>query len=87
MRKLTSCVFCGANDVVETTEEYTYQRDDKRLIVKNVPCYRCTHCHERYYEGSVLKRIEEDFHAIYHNQKTPRQTIQVPVEEYEGIAI
>ena len=29
------------------------------IIIKNVPCERCTQCGEEYLDGTTLERIEE----------------------------
>lgn len=29
------------------------------LIVRNVPCYKCTECNEIIYTGDVIKRLEQ----------------------------
>lgn len=29
------------------------------VIVRNVPCYKCTECNEIYYTGDVVERLEK----------------------------
>lgn len=29
------------------------------IIIRNVPCYKCTQCNEVIYTGDVIKKIEE----------------------------
>lgn len=48
---------CGA----KTEEGYTTSVTDLGkclLIVRNIPCYKCTECNEIIYIGDVIKRLE-----------------------------
>lgn len=52
------CMECGAN----TEKGYTTSVTDLGnclLIVRNVPCYKCTECNEIIYTGDVLKKLEK----------------------------
>lgn len=52
------CIKCGAN----TKKGYTTSVTDLGnclLIVRNVPCYKCTECNEIIYTGDVIQRLEQ----------------------------
>jgi len=62
-----------------------YRRDDKFLIVNNVPCEECEYCGEQYFKAEVLKKIEKDFNDIYLTGKKAKREVEVPVEEFVEI--
>lgn len=52
------CMECGA----KAEKGYTASVTDLAnclLIVRNVPCYKCTECNEIIYIGDVVKRLEQ----------------------------
>ncbi len=52
------CMECGA----KAEKGYTTSVTDFGsclLIVRNVPCYKCTECNEVVYTGDVVKRLEQ----------------------------
>jgi len=79
------CSFCGHAELKEATVTYIYRRNGNYMIVEEVPCEECTYCSERYYEASVLKKIEADFEAIQSKQKNPSRQLEVPVEVFTAI--
>ena len=52
------CMGCGANAEKGYTTSVT-DLGNCLLIVRNVPCYKCTECNEVIYMGDVIKRLEE----------------------------
>jgi hypothetical protein len=50
--------------------------------VNDVPCVQCEYCGEQYFEGKVLRTIEEEFHAIYQQRKNVKTALRVPVEQF-----
>lgn len=79
------CHYCG-NTAFETKPvEYIHQREGQYLIVKGVPCEVCLSCGERYYDATVLKKIEEDFEAIQNQGKIPKSAQHVPIEDYAAL--
>ncbi|MCD8124408.1 MAG: type II toxin-antitoxin system MqsA family antitoxin [Lachnospiraceae bacterium] len=52
-----TCFYCKGNVEESTT---TYMTDCKNcyIIIKNVPCEKCTQCGEEYISGDVLEKIE-----------------------------
>jgi len=55
------CSFCGNKNFREKNVQYTYQRNNKFLIVNSVPCEECEYCGEQYFKANVLKKIEKNF--------------------------
>lgn len=53
-----TCFYCKGNMKPDTT---TYMEDlgNCIVIIKNVPCSKCTQCGEVSYSGATVKRIEE----------------------------
>jgi YgiT-type zinc finger domain-containing protein len=80
-----TCNFCGNKNFREKHGQYIYKQDNRFLIVDNVPCEECEYCGEQYFEAEVLKKIEEDFKAIYLSGKRAKREITVPVEEFVEI--
>lgn len=62
-----------------------YKRDDRFLLVNNVPCEQCDFCGEQYFAAGVLKQIEGEFESIYESGKKVATEIRVPVEEFAEI--
>lgn len=78
----TKCNFCGNKNFSERKVQYIYKHDNKFLIVNDVPCEQCEYCGEQYFDGKVLRHIEEEFQRIYIHGKTPKQEVRVPIEIY-----
>lgn len=79
------CNFCGNKNFRERHVQYFYKHNDQFLVVNNVPCEECEYCGEQYFKAEVLKKIEEDFNAIYQSGKKAKKEVKVPVEEYVEI--
>jgi len=52
------CMECGAKAEKGYTTNVT-DLGNCLLIVRNVPCYKCTECNEIIYTGDVIKRLEQ----------------------------
>ena len=76
------CNFCGNKNFRERHVQYIYKHNDQFLVVNNVPCEECEYCGEQYFKAEALKKIEEDFNAIYQSGKKAKKEVKVPVEEY-----
>ena len=52
------CISCGAKTFPDTTTDVT---DVERclVIVRNVPCYKCSECDEVIYTGDIVKQLED----------------------------
>ena len=51
------CISCGAVASVGTTVDVT-DLGDCLIIVRNVPCNKCSECDEVIYTADVIKRLE-----------------------------
>jgi len=51
------CISCGARTIPDTTTDIT-DVDHCLVIVRNVPCHKCTECAEIIYSGDVVKQLE-----------------------------
>lgn len=52
------CFKCGAMMEKGTTTSVT-NLGNCLVIVRNVPCYKCTECDEIFYTGDVVERLEK----------------------------
>ena len=53
-----TCFFCKGNMDTAMTKHFV-DRDTCVIIIKSVPCYKCTQCGEVAYTLNVGKRLEE----------------------------
>ena len=68
------CVFCGGKaELLNVT--FSYEEDDKYILVENVPAEVCSHCGERTYSPEVtdelLRFAKDEFHPV--------RVVEVPV--------
>ena len=54
-----NCFTCGSHYMVEATTIYVDKLESGILIVKNVPCKKCTQCGEEFFSMEVMKEIEK----------------------------
>lgn len=54
-----NCFTCGSHYMVESTTIYVDKLESGILIVKNVPCQKCTQCGEEFFSMEVMKEIEK----------------------------
>ena len=54
---MDKCFFCKGN-MTESTSNYMLDLDGHFIIIKNVPCHKCTQCGEVSYSGTTVARIE-----------------------------
>jgi YgiT-type zinc finger domain-containing protein len=80
-----TCNFCGNRNFTEKRVQYIYRREEKLLLVNNVPCEECEYCGEQYFKAEVLKKIEKDYGEIYNFGKKAKKRMTVPVEEFVEI--
>ena len=52
-----TCFTCKGN-IEKTTTTYMTEYDGCYIIIKNVPCNKCTQCGEEYLNGITLQKIE-----------------------------
>jgi len=53
-----SCFTCKGN-VEKSTTTYMSEYEGCYIIIKNVPCNKCTQCGEEYLNGVTLQNIEK----------------------------
>lgn len=57
------CAFCGGKlkpDIIDYVEKI----DNYIIVIKNVPCEKCTQCGEEYFPGTVAKHLESILNSI-----------------------
>lgn len=52
-----TCFLCKGN-IEKTTTTYMTEYNNCFIIIKNVPCTKCTQCGEEYLNGVTLQKIE-----------------------------
>ncbi|MGN1340844.1 MAG: type II toxin-antitoxin system MqsA family antitoxin [Oscillospiraceae bacterium] len=73
------CIHCGANAEKGFTTSVT-DLGSCLVIIRNVPCYKCTECNEVIYTGDVLKKLEG---IIEHAQKMMQE---ISIIDYSKVA-
>lgn len=53
-----TCFSCKA-EIIKSTTTYMTEYNGCFLIIKNVPCSKCTQCGEEYLNGATLLKIEK----------------------------
>ena len=51
------CLKCAAEAVKSTTTDVT-DLGDCLIIIRNVPCDKCTECNEILYTGDVMRKLD-----------------------------
>ena len=51
------CMKCGRSAYKSTTTE-AVELDFGLLIIRNIPCYKCSECDEIFYAGDVIQNLE-----------------------------
>jgi YgiT-type zinc finger domain-containing protein len=52
------CFFCKG-DLLESATTHVADLGKSVIIIRNVPCLKCSQCGETSYIGTVVKRLEE----------------------------
>lgn len=52
-----ACFICKGS-LVNSTTTYMAECDNCYIIIKNVPCQKCTQCGEEYLNGVTVQKIE-----------------------------
>ncbi len=55
---MIKCMRCG-KDVYKSTIAEAIEMDFGLLVIRNIPCYKCSECDEIFYSGDVALKIEE----------------------------
>ncbi|MCD8365008.1 MAG: type II toxin-antitoxin system MqsA family antitoxin [Clostridiales bacterium] len=57
------CVFCGGS-LKDDVTDYVEKIDNYVVVIKNVPCEKCSQCGEEYFDNKVAKKIESILNGI-----------------------
>ena len=71
------CFFCKG-DMVEGTTSYMVDMNGHFIIIRNVPCHKCTQCGEVTYSGTVAARLDELVAAL------EKMMTEVAIIDYEA---
>ena len=52
------CMKCGATTVNGTTSD-VFDGGDSVIVIRNIPCRKCTECAEVIYSGKVIRELEK----------------------------
>lgn len=52
------CMKCGVNAIKSVTTDVT-DLGECLIIVRNVPCYKCSECSEVIYTGDIVRKLEK----------------------------
>lgn len=53
-----TCFYCKG-DMLDSTTTYVEDLGNCIIIIRNVPCSKCSQCGEVSYNGAVLKQLEK----------------------------
>ena len=53
-----TCFYCKG-EMKESVANYMTDIDGHFIIIKNVPCHKCSQCGEISYSGKIIAKIEE----------------------------
>ena len=73
------CMNCGAK-AENSTDTYVADLGSCLLIIRNVPCYKCTECNEVIYTGDVIEKLEKITEAA------KKFTQEISVVDYSKVA-
>jgi len=51
------CIECG-HDTINKNRTYVANLENCVIIIKNVPCQKCSQCGEEFINGSTMQKIE-----------------------------
>ena len=53
------CLICGRETFESRNSEAIELDNGCLLVIRNIPCYKCTECDEILYTGDVVEQIEQ----------------------------
>ena len=71
------CVFCGGK-VEKKKVTFSYEKDNKYLLVENVPAEVCTKCGEKTFSPEVTDQLLR----FASDEFQPIKTLEVPVFDF-----
>ena len=60
------CQGCGAEALESFTTSTTELENNTLVIIRNVPCYKCTECNEIMYTASTIAKLERILETAKH---------------------
>ncbi len=54
-----TCLSCKSGEMTESTTTYTVTLKNCILIIKNVPCVKCTQCGDELFNTDILEKIDD----------------------------
>jgi YgiT-type zinc finger domain-containing protein len=57
------CMKCGSESYESTTTE-AIETEFGLLVIRNIPCFKCTECDEIFYNGDVVQKIERTTESV-----------------------
>ena len=73
------CIRC-TNETYESTATEAIELGNGILVIRNIPCHKCTHCDEVHFTGDVVRQLEQ----IIASAKD--KMIEVSVVDYSSAA-
>ena len=73
------CIRC-TNETYESTATEAIELDGGVLVIRNIPCHKCTHCDEVHFTGDVVKQLEQIIASV------KEKMVQLSVVDYSSAA-
>lgn len=74
-----TCFYCKG-DMKPSTTTHVVEIDKKIIIVRNVPCLKCTQCGEAVYVGDTVEKLERIIDTL------SKLMTEIAVVEYSSAA-
>ena len=52
------CIYCKNDSYKESTTTHVVNYKNCIIVIKNVPCFECEQCGEKYYPDEVAEKLE-----------------------------
>ncbi len=53
------CLCCGKDGMYDCTTSEAIEMEFGLLVIRNIPCMKCSECDEVFINGIVIKKIED----------------------------
>ena len=74
-----TCLYCKG-DMKPSTTTHVVEIEKKIIIVRNVPCLKCTQCGETVYTGDTVEKLEKIVNTL------SQLMTEIAVVEYSNAA-
>ena len=78
-----TCFFCRGN-AEQTTTEYIEKIDNFVVVIKNVPCEKCTQCGEEYFSNETVETLEKILDSVKTFSSSIKKKISLPAPTGRG---